>query len=1458
VICERGSFQSSLVFGTRDGGSFELPFLRVSELDERGKVHRIGFYDFDQIEQARARFAEIATAAGREAPFANTASRSLERNARCWAARDWEGALAILSPALRFDDRRRMMRLEIGYEDFVAQFRMLFDQPGSRWHESLLGTRGERLALTRTRFEAEVAGGGGPLAFDDHLSLTEVDADGRWIGAVTFDLDDEDAAFAELDARFDRGEATLHPEVWAAQKARSRASRDGDSDAFSAYCAPSSVSMDHRSLGFPSGTAEQQFQRVRAMYDLAPDARARRYHIRMSSRGLLFVVTWHGTRDGAAFEIPLINVDEVDAQGLVRRHDGYAPEQIDLALARFAELQAPVAPPAPFANAASRALDRGMASWRVRDWEGYEQDLSPDYRFSDRRKLVQLELDRPQAIQYARESGDMAVTHVGGRLLATRGDRLSLSQVSTELSDESVGPSRIDSLNLTETDERGALLYSARFDPDALDAAYAELDARFEAGEGAHNRASEVMRAFARAFQDRDWQAMRALLSPSLVCHDHRLLGWGTLHGAEAFVATQRTLTELAPDTRFRLDHIRVAERATLHEALGFGTRDGGAYELPFLRVTEFDAQGLIARFDFYDVDRIDEARARFDELSAVAPRPLARFANAATRNVDGATAAQSERDWQGFGAFFAPGFRSYDRRAMVRLETGREQFLASYRQIVEMTSSPPTREVVATRGDRLALVRIRWLGADGDVGPSEIDWLLVVEVDGRGDQIAGVAFDEDDVDAAYAELDARFDAGEGTAHLLAAAWLAGYLCGFAARDWDSMTALLAPDLIGHNHRLVGWGTLHGPKALVSTMRAQVELAPDTQERVDHVRTCERGVLFEYAWHGTYEGGAFENVWIVVIELDALGRARRADVFEAEQLDQAQARFDEIASARPPWLANAAARVLDALVARWSSRDWPGYAQLFAAGFHYSDRRPLVRLELDLDRYMAFVRQVGDMAISRYALDVIATRGERLALTRSRNEAAEGDVGPSEIESLVLFEIGEDGALCNAVRFALDDLDAAYAELDARWAAGEAAIHPSASAWVAEWRRGFAARDWQAMAALTAPDQVAQNHRLLGWGTMSGPGAWVRALEALVELAPDTRLRVDHLRTCARGFLWTSLWHGTRDGGAFETPWIMFVELDAHGKEIRVDVWDIEQIDEAYERFESLRATTPGWTAATDAQSNAASVAMERWRAAFDTAFASGDWEPMRALCAPEMLFDDHRRLALLSGDRELMIASARERVATGARPEISPIGTAGERVAAVRVLWGGGPPGGRFEIEYLCVAEVDADGLISAIILIDTADAREVRRKAWARWAAIDPIAAPWLGLLSELTDAWNAHDRERVRARFADDVVVEDHRHAGLGRIEGVDAYVESFDALWDLAPEQWVEFGWSWAAVDRHGIVLPLRRAGTLADGGAFESDYLWLGLAAGGRITRLEAFEVDALDEALARFAELARA
>ena len=55
----------------------------------------------------------------------------------------------------------------------------------------------------------------GPDAFlIEVLSVVEINADERIVALVAFDLDDIDAAFAELDARYLAGEAAAHAHIW--------------------------------------------------------------------------------------------------------------------------------------------------------------------------------------------------------------------------------------------------------------------------------------------------------------------------------------------------------------------------------------------------------------------------------------------------------------------------------------------------------------------------------------------------------------------------------------------------------------------------------------------------------------------------------------------------------------------------------------------------------------------------------------------------------------------------------------------------------------------------------------------------------------------------------------------------------------------------------------------------------------------------------------------------------------------------------------------------------------------------------------------------------------------------------------------------------------------------------------------------------------------------------------------
>ena len=70
---------------------------------------------------------------------------------------------------------------------------------------------------------------------------------------------------------------------------------------------------------------------------------------------------------------------------------------------------------------------------------------------------------------------------------------------------------------------------------------------------------------------------------------------------------------------------------------------------------------------------------------------------------------------------------------------------------------------------------------------------------------------------------------------------------------------------------------------------------------------------------------------------------------------------------------------------------------------------------------------------------VIATRGERLILTRA--SGGEGGSGEFLTEVLSVVEINSHNQIAAIVLFDLDDFDAAIAELDARYLAGEAAAH---------------------------------------------------------------------------------------------------------------------------------------------------------------------------------------------------------------------------------------------------------------------------------------------------------------------------------------------------------------------------------------------------------------------------------
>ena len=89
---------------------------------------------------------------------------------------------------------------------------MIADLGVKNMTSEVLAIRGERLVLSRVGFTGRDRR---PDAFHTELLRSgEMGADERMIATITFDLDDFDAAIAELDARYLAGEAAAHAHTW--------------------------------------------------------------------------------------------------------------------------------------------------------------------------------------------------------------------------------------------------------------------------------------------------------------------------------------------------------------------------------------------------------------------------------------------------------------------------------------------------------------------------------------------------------------------------------------------------------------------------------------------------------------------------------------------------------------------------------------------------------------------------------------------------------------------------------------------------------------------------------------------------------------------------------------------------------------------------------------------------------------------------------------------------------------------------------------------------------------------------------------------------------------------------------------------------------------------------------------------------------------------------------------------
>ena len=1142
-----GALVTHAAYGTSEG--FEAEWRAIDLLTVEGDlINRLEVFDEADLDAALARFDRLARPTQR---LENAASQVCERYRASFGARDWDAMTEMLADDVCVEDRRRVVNAGTrrGRDAEIANMRATADIGVTYMTAVVIATRGERLVLTR----GDAGNDERAEAFNTEvLALAEIDADNRIAAMVSFDPDDIDAAFEELDARYLAGEAAAHAQAWSLIARTFVALNRHEIDDLPATT-PDYRVVDHRLRA--TIEADDLTALFRATWDLTPDLHMYIESVhRLTDRGAVITQGAHGTSQGG-FDAQWRMIQVLTVDGDMGDHcEIFHEADIDDAIARFDELTRP----APqLENEASRVLVRVWTDFAVQDWAALAEKMADDFTSHDHRRIVNAGVRRGRDVHMAnmRAVADVGFENLASTVLATRGQRLVLSRTRAAvrgLPPEEVGA---ESIMIVEIDADDRLAANDLFDLDDIDAAFEELDARYLAGEAAAH--AHTWSVIAGSFDAVNRHELPKL-TPDWVNIDHRRAVAFALGDMTAYI---RATLDDTPDFRVYIEAVhRLSDLGMVVTWVSNGTSQAG-FQAEWRLINISTVEGdLINRSEMFDEADLDAALARFDELS----RPAPRLENAASRVYERMLTCFTARDWDGMAnAMAADTFRD-DRRRVVSGEAnrGREAAVAEAQAVADLGAKHAAMTVVAIRGQRLALIRSRFSNGDPRPEAFHVDSLTVVEIDGDDRVAAHIMFDPDDREAAIAELDARYLAGEAAAH--AHTWSV-ITSGHAALNRRELPPA-TPDCVSIDHRR---GASFAPGELVAYLDAGIDLGQSIRTYIEVVhRLSDLGAVYTHAGQGVSQEG-FDAEWrgidLVTVEGDMVNRC---EVFDELDIDAALARFEQL-SPTAPRLENAATRTYERIRTHFLARDWDALAEALADNHCGDDRRRVVNSGIRLGREaeIASMQATADVGVASLTSDTIATRGDRLALCCIRGATSSPEAFHAEL--LRIVEIDADGRVVARVVFDLDDFEAAITELDARYLAGEAAAH---------------AHTWSVLAGAlgalnrhevpaTTTDFVDIDHRRVANIDAGGMKALLRTA---LEVTPVFSSYVEKVhRLSDLGAVATQVAHGTSQEG-FDAEWRTLQLLTVEGDLInRCEVFDETDLDAALARFDNLTRPAP-------------------------------------------------------------------------------------------------------------------------------------------------------------------------------------------------------------------------------------------------------------------------------------------
>jgi DNA-binding SARP family transcriptional activator len=1130
-------------------GAPQLEFVNVCEVAADGRLARMVAFDPDDLDAAYAELEARFESLQRRGRLNNLATRTLSRWVERFAVRDWDGVRALVTEDILNEDRRTGVRnIERGRDAHVESSRA-----GERgqFEIEVVAIRGDRLAIHRL-FWVE-----SPDAGANEVEVLRVDAvtpDGRLSHHVGFDPHDVDAALDELDALYLADEGSQFAETVGLALQQWKSYNTHDWDAFGAQFSEDFRLVDHRPAGWGTTDRWGFIELLRTMAELAPDIHGWTRAVFPTLHGAVLDVHLEGTdQNGNRFVLDTLTLARARA-GLTYHLEMFPIDDLDVALAHLDEPRSPQ----PLANAASAARVRSNDLLLSGDYDAAADAYAEDAVTEERRSGVRQTLrGREELGRALRAVGALGVVGFQTEVVATRGDRLALLHMRAAGPDHGTGAFEAHILDVCEIDDAGRLVRSVVFDEDALDAAFAELDAMYLDGEGAPYAATlRPLFALAPAYNARAWDRYGPLFADDVVIVDHRPASLGTLRGQEAIRALQARV-ELAPSMRSHVIAVEAVDHGTVFAVSGirgyWDRLDSGVDVMTSNVYTV--AEGRVQRLEMLWTDDRDAAFARFDELrrsgTAFVPE------NAAIRASRSWDAQMVAGEWAECEALLADDFMFHDDRFGVReTRMGREQGIALMKGASATGVANLEAQVVATRGDRLALRSIRARGSGP--GAFETEMLTLVEVDVDGRIRFFKTYDVDALNVAFDELGARYLAGEGAPYAATLQPLFESWAAYNERDWERFRASMADHYVLHDHRPASLGLIADADETARALRALVELIPGLRVFALAVDALDHGrAVFRMGTVGGTEEGAPIDLSTYVTCGIADGHVTGIDMFPLDQHEAAFIRFEELRGQAAD-LDTLATRALRLRNATYLAGDWSGLETLFAADAVNDDRRR--GLLFTHEGRAAIVenwRQTRAVGTTRLVSHVCATRGDRLVLYRTSG----GGSGPDayEVETLAVMEVDEAGRIARESAYDGDALDTAFDELEARYLDGEAA--PFARTWRSIVRTIDAINRHE---ELPLPDTYqGVDHRPFSLPT-ANPRQWTP-----VELADAVTTRITAVpRLDVHGaVVRMGMEATTQDGGAVAWSTIAVITVGDHG---RTELFAEDDIDAALARFDEL------------------------------------------------------------------------------------------------------------------------------------------------------------------------------------------------------------------------------------------------------------------------------------------------